>query len=325
MIANGTDSQAPTTEHDVEGNLDVQTIIGIDYPTPLIAFTTGGVASEFTPDLESPTDQNEPYTVWLDTVLNQEDLPQTISNSYADNEQTVPPDFAHRVCKGFAQLGARGITVLFGSGDSGVGGVHESTPDQCRTNDGTNRTVFLPCFPASCPYVTTVGATKDFNPEVVAINNSIGYSSGGGFSNYFKRPRYQADVVDAYVESLGDQYAGLYNRSSRGYPDVSAQGFDYAIFWNGRERSVDGTSASTPTFAAVVSLLNDARLAAGKPTLGFLNPFIYKKGYKGLTDVQSGSAVGCGLDGFPATKGWDAVTGFGTPVFPKLKALALGE
>lgn len=24
--------------------------------------------------------------------------------------------------------------------------------------------------------------------------------------------------------------------------------------------------------------------------------------------------MGCGVDGFPATKGWDPVTGFGTPV-----------
>ena len=271
-------------------------------------------------------DENEPYNVWLQTVLAQEDVPQTISNSYADNEQTVPPDFAQRVCQGFAQLGARGISVLFGSGDSGVGGVHEdslSTPDQCISNNGTNATSFLACFPASCPYVTTVGATKDFNPEVVALNATESYSSGGGFSNYFARPSYQDGVVDKYVASLGDQFAGLYNTSGRGYPDVAAQGFDFAIFWEGSEILVGGTSAATPTFAAVVSLLNDALLAAGKPTLGFLNPFIYKKGYKGLTDVTSGSAVGCGTDGFPAQAGWDAVTGFGTPLFPKLKHLAL--
>ena len=172
--------------------------------------------------MESATNQNEPYTVWLETVLSQEDLPQTISNSYADNEQTVPPAFARRVCKGFAQLGARGISVLFGSGDSGVGGVHESTDDQCRSNDGKNTTQFLPCFPASCPFVTTVGGTKNFNPEVVAVQLSNNYASGGGFSNYFAQPAYQADVVQAYIKSLGSQYAGLYNTTGRGYPDVAA-------------------------------------------------------------------------------------------------------
>ena len=143
VIANGSDSQAFTDEYDVEGNLDVQTLIGIDYPTPLTAFTTGGEASSFKPDAETPTDKNEPYTTWLQQVLSQHDLPQTISNSYADNEQTVPIAFAERVCAGFAQLGARGITILFGSGDSGVGGVHEDTPAQCQTNDGKNTTTFL--------------------------------------------------------------------------------------------------------------------------------------------------------------------------------------
>ena len=38
----------------------------------------------------------------------------------------------------------------------------------------------------------------------------------------------------------------------------------------------DGTSASAPVFAGVVSLLNDARLAAGKSPLGFLNPLLYQ-------------------------------------------------
>ena len=131
--------------------------------------------------------------------------------------------------------------------------------------------------------------------------------------------------MDAYITGLGTQYAGLYNATGRGYPDVAAQGFDYAIFWGGVERLVGGTSAATPTFTGVVALLNDARIAAGMPTMGFLNPWLYKVGYKALTDVTSGSAVGCGVDGFPATTGWDAVTGFGTPLFEGLKALALAN
>lgn len=60
----------------------------------------------------------------------------------------------------FAQLGARGVSVFFGSGDQGVGpnGFYVS-------NDGTNRSMFLPQFPSSCPYITSVGATKNFEPE----------------------------------------------------------------------------------------------------------------------------------------------------------------
>lgn len=66
--------------------------------------------------------------------------------------------------------------------------------------------------------------------------------------------------------------------------------------------------------SSIIALVNDALVSSGKPVLGFLNPWIYSKGYQGFTDITSGSAVGCQVEGFPATPGWDAVTGFGTPV-----------
>jgi tripeptidyl-peptidase-1 len=61
-------------------------------------------------------------------------------------------------------------------------------------------------------------------------------------------------------------------------------------------------------------LVNDALLAADKPALGFVNPWIYGGAYKSLTDITSGSSIGCNSSGFPARAGWDAVTGWGTPV-----------
>ena len=73
----------------------------------------------------------------------------------------------------------------------------------------------------------------------------------------------------------------------------------------------------------MVSLLNDARIAAGLPSLGFLNPWLYAQGYKGLNDIVSGNNPGCGTQGFQATKGWDPVTGLGTPDFGLLKDIAL--
>ena len=51
---------------------------------------------------------------------------------------------------------------------------------------------------------------------------------------------------------------------------------------------VGGTSASSPTFAGLVSLLNEARLDAGKPAMGFLNPFLYKHA-DDFFDVVKGS------------------------------------
>lgn len=106
------------------------------------------------------------------------------------------------------------------SGDSGLGG---ETADDCLSS-ATNKTVFLPAFPAGCPYVTTVGALQEFEPEVVAWRpDGIGpdgrnhgfYTSGSGFSNYFPRPSYQNGFVDKYVKNLNGLYSGLYNESKR--------------------------------------------------------------------------------------------------------------
>jgi tripeptidyl-peptidase-1 len=76
--------------------------------------------------------------------MTQETIPQTISTSYGDDEQTIPLDYATSVCNMFAQLGTMGISVLFASGDSGVGG------GACRSNDSKGRKKFIPAFPASC-------------------------------------------------------------------------------------------------------------------------------------------------------------------------------
>ena len=242
-------------------------------------------------------------------MLAQDKLPHVISSSYGEDEQTVPESYARSVCNQFAQLGARGITFLCSSGDSGVG-----QNGACFSNDGKNTSTFLPSFPATCPYVTAVGGTKNFEPEVAAYDDKNEYASGGGFSKYFKRPSYQDKIVDTYVTNLGYRFDGLYNPRGRGYPDISAQSQSVNVVWNVVSGQIDGTSASTQTLAGIMTLVNDALLAAGKPVLGFLNPCLYTRLSKAFTDVTNGSAVGCDSEGFPAQAGWDAVTGFGTPV-----------
>lgn len=319
-----------------EANLDVQAIAGISWPVKITSYSTGG-EPPFNPDISTPTNTNEPYLVWVNWLLKQKRIPQVISTSYGDSEQTVPKAYAERVCRQFAQVGARGTTLFFSSGDSGVGATNS-----CFSNDGKN-TKFLPAFPASCPYVTTVGATMNFEPEESAyrpsrvVNGTFRdlYASGSGFSNYFPRPRYQDKVVPGYVKHLEGEYSDLYNQSryfacaqsktptdsipdGRAYPDLSAQGLYFAYVWNGTEGTISGTSASSPLTAGIFSLVNDALISRGKAPLGFLNPWLYKKGYKGLNDIKKGSSHGCNVEGFPVTEGWDPVTGFGTPNFPEL-------
>ncbi|THV45499.1 hypothetical protein BGAL_0482g00140 [Botrytis galanthina] len=311
-----------------EANLDLTAITGISYPTPITAYSTGG-QPPFNASIGTSKNTNEPYADWLNYVLAQptSEIPQVISTSYGDEEQTVPEFYAKRVCEQLAQLGARGVSVLFSSGDYGVG-----DNGTCFSNDGKNTTMFVPDFPTSCPYITSVGATKFFEPEVAAYRatgidpiNGVyhgGWSTGAGFSNYFARPSYQEKVVSAYVKKLNGTFDGLYNKTGRAYPDISAQGFYFAYVWNQTYGSISGTSASTPLMSGIIALINDALLSKGKPVLGFLNPWLYSKGHKGFTDILSGSAVGCDTAGFPVTEGWDPATGFGTPNFPELLKLA---
>ena len=82
------------------------------------------------------------------------------------------------------------------------------------------------------------------------------------------------------------------------YPDVSAQSVRFLISFQGQAALISGTSAATPTFAGIVTLLNDTMIAAGKNPLGFLNPMLYSIGAAGLNDITSGSGPGCGTPGF---------------------------
>ncbi|KAJ6784142.1 hypothetical protein PWT90_04172 [Aphanocladium album] len=321
-IEGGINRQAPSTQAQLEsgegkeGGLDAQVLLGMGYPTPMVTYTTGGPLPPFASDPSAPVNDNEPFLLFINWLLAQKQLPTVLSISYADTEYTVPPSYAKRVCQGFAQLGARGVSVIFGSGDWGVG-----NPKQCHDKAGNRK--FAARFPDSCPYITSVAATRGVNPQVVGYNENNHFVSGGGFSDYFPRPKYQEKAVSKYLENLGSQHRGLYNAGGRAYPDVAAMGYRIVTIWNGKPKVVDGTSASAPIFAGVVALLNDARMAQGKPPLGFLNPWIYSVGLEGgFVDVVNGRTTGCNTTGFPAREGWDAASGFGTPWFPKLEQLA---
>ena len=104
---------------------------------------------------------------------------------------------------------------------------------------------------------------------------------------------------------------------SRGVPDVSANGAYYVETINGTFSLVFGTSASSPTFASVIALINEQRKENGKKSIGFLNPMLYANP-EVLTDITEGNNPNCGTEGFTAVTGWDPLTGLGTPNYPKM-------
>ncbi|KAH9059511.1 subtilisin-like protein [Lactarius vividus] len=279
-----------------EANMDIQYAEAMAYPIPHVFYSTGRGPSD------SVTDDD--LVSWLIYILDQENIPQTISMSYSNEEHSTPRDYAVYVCNQFARLGVRGVSVLQSSGNDGIG------KGTCLRDDGTIR--FRPTFSGTCPYVTVVGGTTDYEPEVAAV------FSGGGFSDYFERPSYQEEAVSTFLQDLGNRHQGLYNASGRGIPDIAAQAVGARIFLNGNEREESGTSLATPVVAGIISLLNDWLISTGQDPLGFLNPWLYGRGLAALNDITEGSNLGCGMDGFSAIAGWDPVTGLGTPDFRKM-------
>merc|ERR1719190_307556 len=105
----------------------------------------------------------------------------------------------------------------------------------------------------------------------------------------------QVEAVNHYLEvASGLPPKGSFPPAGRATPDVSALGEGYQVLANGQLQSVGGTSASTPAFAGMVSLINEAHLQAGKKPMGYLNPFLYQNA-DAFTDVTIGTnAIGRG-------------------------------
>ena len=113
----------------------------------------------------------------------------------------------------------------------------------------------------------------------------------GGFSNIYGQPGYQKSTIAAYLKNHRPPYpsyaclscdrtvsrSGIFNRIGRAYPDVSAIGDRIAVYNKGEPVLSGGTSASAPVFAAILNRINEERIAAGKSTVGFVNPTLVNR------------------------------------------------
>lgn len=304
----------------LEAMLDLEYGMGIAYPAPVTYYLTGGRGAKLGNDgkpIKGKHDDNEPYLDFINYLLDKEDdaIPHVLSVSYGDDELSVPREYAKRVCDAYGLLTKRGTTILHSSGDGGSTGGQKS---DCRSRDGKNLKTTMPTFPASCPWVTAVGGTKHDADE------GIDFSSGG-FSYYFDVPAYQRKATAGYIRSLNGHYSGYYNPKGRGIPDVSLVSNQFFEIYSGRRTFAEGTSASAPLFAALIALVNDARLRAGKASIGWINEILYSdKGVAAVMDITQGSSFACDFTtyGWPAKEGWDAITGLGeTRDFSKLMDL----
>jgi subtilase family serine protease len=235
-------------------------------------------------------------------------LTNSVRESCLDSEETA---MLHSALQ-FDQ--AHHVTVAESSGDFGAAG------NPCTTTPAPGRGVD---FPASDPLALSVGGTSlDANHRTGAYIGETVWNrpdpaegfisgSGGGFSSEFARPDYQ------------DGVPGIGAR--RGVPDVSADadqdaGIVFGEVFDGTFfiAPAGGTSASAPFWAGIVALADQY---AGRH-LGFVNPAIYRVGrsahyHRAFHDVTKGNnTVKSGpftIKGFNATRGWDPVTGWGSP------------
>ncbi|HEX5227362.1 MAG TPA: protease pro-enzyme activation domain-containing protein [Bryobacteraceae bacterium] len=235
------------------------------------------------------------------------------------------------------QANAQGITWMASSGDSGAAQCDaQGDYPQATRGETVN-------FPASLPEVTGVGGTTfnegsgnywsptnskglesaiSYIPET-AWNETTGGTSlgatGGGASILFEKPLWQTGP-------------GVPNDHARDVPDISlasAGGHDpYVIASLGADYLIGGTSAATPTFAAMIALLEQYLTSKGIEKtvgLGNINPNLYRLAQttpSAFHDITSGNNIvpcvqatpNCftGSFGFSAGKGYDQVTGLGS-------------
>jgi tripeptidyl-peptidase-1 len=245
-------------------------------------------------------------------------LTPVVSISYGEAEIDFPKRYLERQCSEIMKLGLQGHSILVASGDYGVASFPGSNDNEfgCLSGSGQNGTIYNPDYPAGCPYITVVGATRLYPNQTVndaesamqvnltAFNLATGtgpitppydlFATGGGFSNMFTPPSYQAAAVSNYFAEHNPDLpyyvansdasnvgvnGGIYNRAGRGYPDVSANGAFLLTYVNLTQGTFFGTSLASPIFGSVLTLLNEERTVAGKGPVGFVNPVLYERKY----------------------------------------------
>ncbi|HEU5269615.1 MAG TPA: S53 family peptidase [Jatrophihabitans sp.] len=230
-------------------------------------------------------------------------LADVISQSFGATENTFPDKQSILDLRyAFENAAANGVTVLASSGDTGATNYE---------NDLSNVYPYpVNSWPSADPLVTSIGGTQldlDADGNRIAPDRAWndGYgATGGGLSQVFSRPAYQATVKSV----VGD---------SRGTPDISASAavdgaaILYYTFSRPGWHLVGGTSEAAPIFSGIVALT--AQLAGHR--LGLINPQLYHMNAShrdGIVDVTTGDNSFAGVTGYPATPGYDLSTGVGT-------------
>jgi subtilase family serine protease len=208
---------------------------------------------------------------------------------------------------------------------TGVGGTYLCT-DPLATASQPRTTDVLAGLGAKC-------SSSTFNATKAA---EVAWTfSGGGFSHVFSRPDYQAGTLPAGSTPIP--------ASSRGVPDIAFQASSAtgALVYlslppDGNDSNINqtgwydigGTSLSCPQWAGLVAIADQInKFKYGQTGLGLINPALYKLAsqpakyaadyfdvaHTAIAGVNNDNQEDPSIPGYPATQGWDPVTGLGTP------------
>ncbi len=236
--------------------------------------------------------------------------PSVVSISWGGPESQATPAARQAMDSSFQAGASLGLTFLCAAGDNGTG-------------DASNATQATVDYPASSPYVTGCGGTAlavtngAAVREVVWNEGTQGGATGGGISAAYPTPSWQTGV--ALPAPVGGEPA-----SGRGVPDVAGNADPYSGYLvrvDGQSQPIGGTSAVAPLWAGLIARINGANARK----TGFLNPTIYAATGQGFTDITSGDNGIPPVAGYSAGPGWDACTGWGSPLGSQLTAVLASQ
>lgn len=232
--------------------------------------------------------------------------PSVVAISWGGTEDpkgNFSKQFLEGLDEAFRDAALLGVTVCVAAGDDGAADMSPNEWDGVAHVD----------FPASSPYALSCGGTRLIGSDGVIAQETVwndgieGGASGGGVSNFFLRPAYQANASVP---------ASPKGKRGRGVPDVAGNAdpeTGYAIFLKGRNEVIGGTSAVAPLMAGLIALINEQLSKKTPKSAGFINELLYSpKGSSTFRDILSGDNDIYGkLGKYRAGIGWDACSGLG--------------
>jgi subtilase family serine protease len=319
----------------IEVALDVETVHAMAPMANILLVTT--------PVAETLGVQGLPQMMAAEKYVVDHHLAQVITQSFGTAEEAFNTPASLLNLRGaFTAAAASGVTVLASTGDNGTANVMKAPVGG--PNAGPTIPYATVGWPASDPLVTGVGGTylctdpaatggrvtlSAMAPAKCIANPGqaeVGWTfSGGGYSHVFDMPAFQNTLPEGST-SIGQM---------RGVPDVSmlaSAGTGAYVYLSlppdGQSGLicgsapcstgwyvVGGTSLSSPAMAGIVGIA--AQLNGGG--LGLINPALYTMASDparyaaDFFDVTKGNnTVDPSITGYPATTGWDPVTGLGT-------------